>query len=61
MKKKIFNKNRGNYAAATSSNDNYDVEREYDPIKTDTSDSNYFLDNDDAIIFDLNKKKNDNA
>lgn len=59
--KKIFNKNRGNYAAATSSNDNYDVEREYDPIKTDTSDSNYFLDNDDAIIFDLNKKKNDNA
>lgn len=55
--KKIFNKNRGNYAAATSSNDNYDVEREYDPIKTDTSDSNYFFDSQDAIVVNFKKDK----
>lgn len=55
--KKIFNKNRGNYAAATSSNDNYDVERESDPIKTDTSDSNYFFDSQDAIVVNFKKNK----
>ena len=55
--RKVLRKNRGNYEAATESNNNYDFDHEIDPIQTDNTDSNYFLDNDDAIIFDLNKKK----
>ena len=31
---------------------------EVDPIKTNTTDSNFLLENDDAIIFDINRKKN---
>lgn len=30
---------------------------EIDPVKTDTSDSSYFIDNQDAIVFDLKKRK----
>ena len=59
VKKKIFNKNRGNYEAATESNDNYDIEREIDPIKTDTSDSNFLFDNQDAIVVNFKKNKKD--
>ena len=51
---------RGNFAAATSANDASDTSGEFDPIKMDSTDSKYFLDNDDAIVFDLNKKKDDN-
>ena len=59
--KKILKKNRGNYDAATSSNDNYDVEREIDPIQTDTSDSKFLFDNEDAIVVNFKKnKKSDN-
>ena len=29
-----------------------------DPIQTDVTDSSYFFDNEDAISFDLKKKKN---
>ena len=56
--KKILKKNRGNYDAATSSNDNYDVEREIDPIQTDTSDSKFLFDNEDAIVVNFKKNKN---
>ena len=56
-KKPINTKFRGNFAAATSDNDPIDISKEVDPIKTDSTDSKYFLNNDDAIIFDLNKKK----
>ena len=56
--KKILKKNRGNYDAATSSNDNYDVEREIDPIQTDTSDSKFLFDNEDAIVVNFKNKKN---
>lgn len=31
-----------------------------DPIKTNTTDSNFLFDNEDAIIFDINRKKNEN-
>ena len=55
--KKILRKNRGNYAAATASNNNYDVDREIDPIDTDTSDSKYFFDNEDAIVVSFKKDK----
>lgn len=55
--KKALNKNRGLYAKATKSNDNYDIERETDPIQTDTSDSNYFFDNEDAIVVNFKKGK----
>ena len=48
---------RGNFAAATSANDHNTSSSETDPIKTDVTDSKYFLDNDDAIIFDLNNPK----
>ena len=55
-KTSFANKIRGNFAAATSSNDSYDIENEVDPIKTDNEDSKYFMNNGDAIVFDLNNK-----
>ena len=58
-RKPISTKFRGNYAAATADNDPVNTNLEVDPIQTDSTDSKYFLDNDDAIIFDLNKKKNE--
>lgn len=57
-RKPISTKFRGNYAAATADNDPVNTNLEVDPIQTDSTDSKYFLDNDDAIIFDLNNKKN---
>ena len=57
-KKDFTAKLRGNFAAATGSNNTVDITNETDPIQTDVTDSKYFLDNDDAIIFDLNKKNN---
>ena len=56
-RKPITTKFRGNFAGATTANDPEDFNKEFDPIKTDTTDSKYFLDNDDAIVFDLNRKK----
>ncbi len=56
-KKPVSTKFRGNFAAATADNDPTNFNNEVDPIKTDSTDSKYFLDNDDAIIFDLNRKK----
>lgn len=56
-KKPITTKFRGNFAGATTANDPEDFNKEIDPIQTDSTDSKYFLDNDDAIIFDLNRKK----
>ena len=49
---------RGNFAAATSSNDTDDINEEFDPIKTDSTDSKYFMNNGDAIVFDLNQNNN---
>ena len=60
-KKPITTKFRGNFAAATADNDVTNTDNEVNPIQTDSTDSRYFMDNDDAIIFDLNRKKNDNA
>ena len=57
-KKDFAAKLRGNFAAATESNNTVDITNEVDPIQTDVTDSKYFLDNDDAIIFDLKKKNN---
>lgn len=54
--RRTLNKNRGDYSAATSSNNNYDVGREVDPIQTDTSDSKFLFDNEDAIVVNFNKK-----
>ena len=59
-KKPITTKFRGNFAGATSANDPEDFNKEVDPIRTDSTDSKYFLENDDAIIFDLNRKKEEN-
>ena len=56
-RKPISTKFRGNYSAATADNDPTDFNNEIDPVKTDNTDSKYFLDNDDAIVFDLNRKK----
>lgn len=56
-KKDFVTKLKGNFAAATANNDTTNIDGETDPIKTDSTDSKYFLDNDDAIIFDLNRKK----
>ena len=60
-RKPISTKFRGNFAAATADNNPVSFEAENDPIKTDTTDSKYFLNSDDAIIFDLNRKKEDNG
>lgn len=54
--RKILNKNRGNYPAATTSNNNYDVGREIAPIQTDTSDSKFLFNNDEAIVVNFKKK-----
>ena len=59
-RKPITTKFRGNFAAATADNNPEDFSKEVDPIQTDSTDSKYFLENDDAIIFDLNRKKEDN-
>ena len=48
---------RGKFAAATASNDPTDFELETDPIQTDSNDSKLFIDNEDAIIFDLKRGK----
>ena len=56
--KRILNKNRGKFAAATSSNNNYNIEGEVNPIKTDTSDSSFLFDNENAIVVNLKNKKN---
>ncbi len=55
--RRTLKQNRGNYSAATASNNNYNIEREIDPIQTDTSDSNFLFDNDEAIIVNFNKNK----
>lgn len=59
-RKPINTKFRGNFAAATADNNPDSTTNEGNPIQTDSTDSKYFLDNDDAIIFDLNRKKEDN-
>ena len=58
--RKALNKKKTDYSAVTASNDNYDINRENDPIKTDTSDSKYLFDNEDAIIVNLKGKKSQN-
>ncbi len=60
-KKPITSRFRGNFAAATADNDPDKTTGEIDPIQIDTTDSKYFLDNDDAIVFDLNRKNDNNA
>ena len=59
-RKPISTKFRGNFAAATADNNPDATTNEGNPIQTDSTDSKYFLDSDDAIIFDLNRKKEDN-
>lgn len=59
-KKDFAAKIKGNFAAVTSSNDTTDINSETDPIQINDTNSKYFFDNDDAIIFDLNRKKNNN-
>ena len=49
---------KGSFVSATSNNDTTDINSENDPIRTDNTDSKFLLDNDDAIIFDLNRKNN---
>ena len=56
--KQTSKKFRGNFAAASASNDPTDFNNEVDPIQTDTSDSKFLIDNEDAIIFDFKKKDN---
>lgn len=58
--RKALNKKKVDYAAVTSSNDNYDIDREVDPIQTDTSDSKYLFDNEEAIVVNFKGKKKTN-
>lgn len=58
--RKALNKKKVDYVAVTSSNDNYDIDREVDPIQTDTSDSKYLFDNEEAIIVNFKGKKKTN-
>ena len=50
---------RGNFAAATASNNTDNIDEEVDPIRMDNTDAKYFMDSGDAIVFDLNKNKED--
>lgn len=50
-KKSTLKKNK---SVITSSDD---INEEFDPIQTDTTDANYFLNSDDGITIDLNKKQ----
>ena len=58
--RKALNKKKADFSAMTTSNDNYDIEREVNPIKTDTSDSKYLFDNEDAIVVNFKNPKNEN-
>ena len=58
--RKALNKKKVDYAAVTSSNDNYDIDREVDPIQTDNSDSKYLFDNEEAIVVNFKGKKKTN-
>ncbi len=58
--RKALNKKKVDYATVTSSNDNYDIDREVDPIQTDTSDSKYLFDNEEAIVVNFKNKKKTN-
>ena len=58
--RKALNKKKADYATVTSSNDNYDIDREVDPIQTDTSDSKYLFDNEEAIVVNFKNKKKTN-
>ena len=55
--RKALNKKKVDYAAVTSSNDNYDIDREVDPIQSDTSDSKYLFDNENAVVINFKKNK----
>lgn len=55
--RKALEKNKPNYSVITSSNDNYDIDREIDPIQTDISDSRFLFDNEDAIVVNFKNKK----
>ena len=55
--RKALNKKKVDYAAVTSSNDNYDIDREVDPIQTDNSDSKYLFDNENAVVINFKKNK----
>ncbi len=56
--KEVSKKFRGNFTAAASSNDPSDFATETDPIQIDNSDSKFLIDNEDAIIFDFKREKN---
>ena len=59
VRNSYISKLRGNFAVATSANNAESTDSETDPIQTDSTDSKYFLNSDDAIIFDLNRKDED--
>ena len=55
--KKALKSKKENFAAVTAGNDNYDINREFDPVQTDNSDSKYLFDNENAIIVNFKNKK----
>ncbi len=59
--RKALNKKKGDFNAITKANNNYDTAHETDPIQTDTSDSKFLFDNEDAIVVNFkNSAKKDN-
>ena len=55
--KKALKSKKENFAAVTAGNDNYDINREFDPVQTDNSDSKYLFDNENAIIVNFKNNK----
>ena len=53
----LLKSKKENFAAVTANNDNYDINREFDPVQTDNSDSKYLFDNENAIIVNFKNKK----
>ena len=54
--KQLFEKVKGNFEETTKLNDSYSTDDEFDPIQTNTKNSSFLFNNDDAIIVNFKKK-----
>lgn len=54
--KQLFEKARGNFEDVTKLNDVYTTDEEFDPIQTNTKNSSFLFNNDEAIVVNFKKK-----
>lgn len=58
--KQLFEKARGNFEDVTKLNDVYTTDEEFDPIQTNTKNSSFLFNNDEAIVVNFKKKNKNN-